>query len=254
MKEFRYSSFVLLWPITSTMDFSIRISIFNDELGWITIAKFSISSLTRNSVCQAVNSTARRVVASAQENHSPVRRFLSTAIFSRPTTANGSTFICHSVWNWQKLLEDHSEAAENRHSPGLQFTINKTVYKIIGAMSKDLHSEMCVHFGIDSVENLVANRRNRFNNRYGKTDNYLRQMSCWLVSFVSLYFYCVCLISVSGIYSFISCYDIRMWNLLYYMHYGWRATPCPASLCSSSSSSEESASLSVWTLASHSPH
>jgi len=37
----------------------------------------------------------------------------------------------------------------------LQFTINKTVYKIFRAMSKDLYSdEICVHFGIDSVENI----------------------------------------------------------------------------------------------------
>jgi len=36
------------------------------------------------------------------------------------------------------------------------------VYKIFGAMSKDLHSEICVRFGIHSVENLVANRRNRW--------------------------------------------------------------------------------------------
>ena len=55
----------------------------------------------------------------------------------------------------------------------LQFTINKIVYKIFGAMSKVLYSEICVHFGIDSVENLIANRRNRFINRYGETDNYL---------------------------------------------------------------------------------
>jgi len=61
------------------------------------------------------------------------------------------------------------------------------VYKILGAVSKDLYSEICVHFGIDSVENLVASRRNRFINRYGETDNYLRQMLCRLVSFVSLY-------------------------------------------------------------------
>jgi len=40
-------------------------------------------------------------------------------------------------------------------------------------MSKVLYSEICVHFGIDSVENLIANRRNRFINRYGETDNYL---------------------------------------------------------------------------------
>jgi len=55
----------------------------------------------------------------------------------------------------------------------LQLTINKVVYKILDAMSKDLDSEICVHFGIDCVENLVANRRNRFINRYGETDNYL---------------------------------------------------------------------------------
>jgi len=62
----------------------------------------------------------------------------------------------------------------DRHS--LQFTINKTAYKIFGAVPKDLYSEICVHFGIDSVENLVANRRNRFIKRYGETDSYLRQM------------------------------------------------------------------------------
>ena len=45
-----------------------------------------------------------------------------------------------------------------------------------GAMSKDLYIEISAHFGIESVENLVANRRNRFINRYGETDNYLCQM------------------------------------------------------------------------------
>ena len=62
----------------------------------------------------------------------------------------------------------------DRHS--LQFKVNNIVYKIFGAMSSDLYSEICVHFGIDSVENLVANRRNRFIKRYGETDNYLCQM------------------------------------------------------------------------------
>jgi len=53
--------------------------------------------------------------------------------------------------------------------------MNKTAYKIVGAMSKDLCCEICAHYGIDSVENLVANRRNRFINRYGERDNnYLR--------------------------------------------------------------------------------
>jgi len=52
------------------------------------------------------------------------------------------------------------------------------VYKIFGAMSKDLYSEICVHFGIDSVENLVTSRRNRFINIYGETDNYLCELLC----------------------------------------------------------------------------
>ena len=42
----------------------------------------------------------------------------------------------------------------DRHS--LQFTVNKTVYKIFGAMSKDLYIEISAHFGIESVENLVG--------------------------------------------------------------------------------------------------
>jgi len=62
----------------------------------------------------------------------------------------------------------------DRHS--LQFTINKIVYKIFGAMPKDLYIEISAHFGIESVENLITDRRNRFINRYGETDNYLSQM------------------------------------------------------------------------------
>ena len=50
------------------------------------------------------------------------------------------------------------------------------MYKIFGAMSKDLHIETSAHSGTESVENLVAIRRNRFINRYGETDNYLCQM------------------------------------------------------------------------------
>ena len=62
----------------------------------------------------------------------------------------------------------------DRHS--LQFTINKIVYKIFGTMPKDLYIEISAHFGTESVENLIADRRNRFINRYGETDNYLCQM------------------------------------------------------------------------------
>ena len=34
-------------------------------------------------------------------------------------------------------------------------------------MSMDLYTEISAHFGVESVDNLVANRRNRFVNRYG---------------------------------------------------------------------------------------
>jgi len=51
-------------------------------------------------------------------------------------------------------------------------------------MSKDLHIETSAHSGTESVENLVAIRRNRFINRYGETDNYLCQMLRWFGSFV----------------------------------------------------------------------
>jgi len=43
-------------------------------------------------------------------------------------------------------------------------------------MSKDLYIEISAHLGIESVENLVAIRRNRFINGYGETDNYSCQM------------------------------------------------------------------------------
>jgi len=43
-------------------------------------------------------------------------------------------------------------------------------------MSKDLYIEISAHVGIESVENLVADRRNRFISRCGETDNYLCQM------------------------------------------------------------------------------
>jgi len=48
-------------------------------------------------------------------------------------------------------------------------------------MSKDLHIEISAHFGIESVENLVANRRNRFINRYGDTIIYVKCCADWFV-------------------------------------------------------------------------
>ena len=50
------------------------------------------------------------------------------------------------------------------------------MYKIFGAVSKDLYIEISAHFGIECVENLVANRRNRFINRYDKTVIYVKML------------------------------------------------------------------------------
>jgi len=100
----------------------------------------------------------------------------------------------------------------DRHSFGLQFTINKIVYKIFGAMSKDLYIEISAHFDIESVENLVANRRNRFINRYAETDNYLCQMLRWLVPLSECIFYLLRLFNfcLLNFFSFLLCYHIRL--------------------------------------------
>ena len=57
------------------------------------------------------------------------------------------------------------EISSRTDAPTDSVTVNKMVYKIFGAMPKDLYSEkICVHFGTDSAENLVANQRNCFIN------------------------------------------------------------------------------------------
>ena len=74
------------------------------------------------------------------------------------------------------------------------------MYKIFGAMSKDLYIEISARFGIESVEKLIADRRNRFINRYGETDiiiyAYVKCCSDWFICLIVFFIYCVCLISV----------------------------------------------------------
>jgi len=50
-------------------------------------------------------------------------------------------------------------------------------------MSNDLYSEICLHYGIDSVENLAENRRNRVNNRYGTYKQTISYVKCCADSF-----------------------------------------------------------------------
>ena len=53
----------------------------------------------------------------------------------------------------------------------LQFTVNKIIYKIFGAMAKDSYSEISEYFGIPTVEKLITNRHDRFLNRYRSQKN-----------------------------------------------------------------------------------
>jgi len=67
-------------------------------------------------------------------------------------------------------------------------------------MSKDLYIEISAHFGIESVENLIADRRNRFINKYGEPDIIIYVKCCtdWFIcrTVGLIFIYCVCLISV----------------------------------------------------------
>ena len=61
----------------------------------------------------------------------------------------------------------------DRHS--LQFSVNKIIYKIFGAMAKDSYGQISEYFGIPFVEQLITNRHNRFLDRYRSQENYLCQ-------------------------------------------------------------------------------
>ena len=66
-----------------------------------------------------------------------------------------------------------------------------------------LYIEISAHFGIDSVENLIADRRNRFINRYGETQLFMSNVTltgsiCLIVFFI----YCVCLFPFAKFFFF----------------------------------------------------
>ena len=64
-------------------------------------------------------------------------------------------------------------------------------------MSKDLYIEISAHFGIESVENLIADRRNRFINRYGETDIYVKCCADLFISLTVLFYLC-CVTTYDG--------------------------------------------------------
>ena len=63
----------------------------------------------------------------------------------------------------------------------LQFTVNKILLKIFGAMSKDTYSEVSKYFGIEPLEEVIGVRRDKFLKRYCATNNYL----CRLINDIS---------------------------------------------------------------------
>ena len=57
----------------------------------------------------------------------------------------------------------------------LQLTVNRIIYKIFGAMTKDSYCEISEYFGIPAVEQLINNRHDRFLNRFQSQGNYVCQ-------------------------------------------------------------------------------
>jgi len=57
----------------------------------------------------------------------------------------------------------------------LQFTVNRIIYKIFGAITKQSYWEISEYFGIPTVEQLITNRHDRFLNRFRSQGNYVCQ-------------------------------------------------------------------------------
>ena len=55
----------------------------------------------------------------------------------------------------------------------LQFTVNRIISKIFGAMTKDSYCEISDYFGIPTVEQLITNRHDRFLNTFRSQGNYV---------------------------------------------------------------------------------
>ena len=60
----------------------------------------------------------------------------------------------------------------------MDFAFIRFAMKLFKTGNIDLYNAICIHFGIDSIENLIADRQNRFIGRYRVTDNCVCQMLC----------------------------------------------------------------------------
>ena len=86
----------------------------------------------------------------------------------------------------------------DKHS--LEFTMNKVLYKIFGAMSKDSYDEICKYFGIDKVEESISHRQEKFVKRYsGYSNSLCHSISAIHVKLLILYYclyYCLFILCV----------------------------------------------------------
>ena len=79
------------------------------------------------------------------------------ALHAKPGICNSQASVRLSVCLSRRLTAAAACGgnADKRHAGriyrSIQFTTNKIVYKIVGAMSKDLYIEISAHFGIESV-------------------------------------------------------------------------------------------------------
>ena len=53
----------------------------------------------------------------------------------------------------------HTNAAV-KHS--FEFTLNRVLFKIFGALPKDTYRDICKYFGVDPIEELISVRQSKF--------------------------------------------------------------------------------------------
>ena len=60
----------------------------------------------------------------------------------------------------------------------LEFTTNKILFEIFGAISTDTFRYVWECFGIDPLEQLIQERQDKFNKKYSACDNLLCLVTC----------------------------------------------------------------------------
>ena len=86
--------------------------------------------------------------------------------------------------------------------------MNKVLYKIFGAMSKDSYGEICKYFGIDEVEESLRHRQEKFVKKYSGYSNSL----CHLIfAILLILYYCL--------YYFLFILCVFVLNLRYFLCY-----------------------------------